>query len=72
MIDTLVITRNGKQMLERYSGQNLDEYDHDLEIDHEKLATEWYNDKIRKFHFMDTITWDEVVEYLRNEFDVEF
>ena len=72
MIDTLIISRDGKQVIERFNGQDLDTYDHDLELDHEKLATEWYNDKIRKFHFMEGITWDEIVEYLVNEFNYQF
>lgn len=71
-MDTLVITREGKQILERYNGQDLDTYDYDLELNHEDIPTEWFNDKLREYHFMNTITWKEIVEYLTKEFKYQF
>ena len=37
IIDTLIIERNGHYMIESYQGQDLDNYDHDVELNHNEL-----------------------------------
>lgn len=65
MIDTLIVEKDGKYVIERYKGQNLDEYPHIFECNHEKLIEY----KVNKHYFMSTISYDEIYNYLIKEFD---
>lgn len=52
MNDTLVVLKNGKNVLERYAGQNLDEYNHIAELNHEKIIEQ----KVNGFWYMEGIS----------------
>lgn len=68
MNDTLVVLKNGKNVLERYTGQNLDEYDHIAELNHEKIIEQ----KVNGFWYMDGISYEYIFNYLEKEFDYKF
>lgn len=68
MIDTLITEKNGQYILERYKGQNLDEYEHVFECNHSKLIEY----KVNNNYFFKTIPYDAIYNYLINEFDYKF
>lgn len=68
MNDTLIVFKNGKNSVERYAGQNLDEYDHIAELDHKNLVEY----KVNEFSCMNGISYDSIFEYLKKEFGYRF
>ena len=68
MIDTLIVLKDGKHIIEKYKGQNLDEYDHVAEINHEKLVEQ----KVNNYYYMEQISYDEIFIYLAKEFNYKF
>ena len=72
MVDTLVVEENGIYKIERYKGQNLDEYPHVAEVNHEELCTMKINEKEIGYFFMRNITLDDIFNYLVKEFNYKF
>lgn len=68
MLDTLIVEENGVYKIERYKGQNLDEYNYIAEMDHDKLITE----KTLNHWYMETISIKDIMDYLIKEFDYKF
>lgn len=68
MIDTLIVKLNGKYCIERYDGQNLDEYAYTAELNHDSLCTY----KANNVYFMASITYSEIFDYLVREFGYRF
>ena len=64
MIDTLIVEKDNEYFIEKYQGQNLDEYDHISELDHNNLL----NYKAIGCYFMKTITIKQILEYMQKEF----
>lgn len=68
MIDTLITEKNDQYVLERYNGQNLDEYKHVFECNHSKLIEY----KVNNNYFFNTISYNDIYNYLINEFNYKF
>lgn len=64
MTDTLIVEKDNKYFIEKYQGQNLDEYSYIAELNHEKLL----NYKALDYYFMKTITINQILEYINHEF----
>lgn len=69
MVDTLIVEENGIYKIERYQGQNLDEYNHVAELNHDKLLEHKHN---KYCYYMKTISLDDIFNYLASEFDYKF
>lgn len=68
MIDTLIVQNGNKFEIEKYDGQNLDEYEHVAELNHDELCTH----KANGYYYMETITMVDIFNYLTNEFNYQF
>lgn len=68
MNDTLIVLKNGKNSIEKYVGQNLDEYDHIAELNHEKLL----ECKANRHWYMSGISYECIFDYLKQEFGYKF
>lgn len=66
--DTLIVLKNGRNAIEKYAGQNLDEYDHIAEMNHEKLIEY----KVNGYWYMNGITYDDIYNYLTEEIGYNF
>lgn len=62
IIDTLIIERNGRYMIESYQGQDLDNYDYDVELNHNELLYCKEQDR----YFMKDITIKQILDYIKN------
>ena len=72
VIDTLIVKRGDKTVIEKYDGQDLETYDHLLEINHSKLLDiAWQagmkNSSFRKYY--GNITLTDVFEYWKKHFN---
>lgn len=61
MTDTLIVCRDGKNIIERYQGQSLDEYDYIAEFGHGKLL----DAKALGYWYMSDITIKDIMDYLK-------
>lgn len=68
MVDTLILQTENGYIIEKYEGQNLDEYNHIAELNHEQLVTF----KTNNYYFMKNITLIEIYNYLAKEFNYKF
>ena len=64
-IDTLIVMRDGRQLIERYKNQNLDEYDHEYELNHDRLLELKYSKAI------ENISIQDIFEYLKKYFNLK-
>ena len=70
--DTLIVQGpDGKMHIERYMGQNLDEYPHIAEVNHDKLATIKGNSGNNNWndYVMNGISYSDIYDYLGKEFN---
>lgn len=68
VVDTLIVERDGMYKIERYNGQNLDEYNHIAELNHEYLVEA----KESKHWYMESVSFKDVFDYLAQEFNYKF
>ena len=68
MMDTLVVEKDGKYFLERYTEQDLDSYDHIAEVDHENLCNMKVMENKIGYWYMKSISIAEIMEYIK-QFD---
>lgn len=61
-IDTLIVETPEGYKIEKYEGQNLDEYPHVAEMRHKELATA----HMMKYFFMEGITISDIMNYLNS------
>ena len=64
-MDTLVIERNGKYILEKYNEQDLDTYDHVAETNHDNLMNMKIMENKVGYWYMRNITIAEIMEYVK-------
>lgn len=67
--DTLIVERNGRYQIEQYNDQNLDEYDHAAEMNHDKLLQNKYQENNGAF-YMRGISINEIMDYLRKNYNL--
>lgn len=69
--DTLIVERNGKYQIEKYTNQDLDNYDYTFEMNHSKLLSEKASNGVNKFmdDVMKDISLDNIFNYLKKEFN---
>lgn len=68
--DTLIVERDGTYKIERYNGQNLDEYDYVAEMNHDKLLSNKYQQDNGAFYMRD-ITLKDIYDYLRKNYNLK-
>ena len=72
MVDTIIVEENGVYKIERYKGQNLDEYPYIAETMHEELLTMKVNENMPGYWYMKDITLNDIYNYMIKEFNYKF
>lgn len=71
--DTLIVNRDGKNYIEKYTDQELDVYDHELEMNHTQLLSYKYSHGVYKLidEALADISLDDIFNYLKKEFNLK-
>ena len=67
--DTLIVFRDGKYKIQKYNGEDLDVYDHTLEINHDKLISIKVNKGKLYEEIAKDISFEDIYNYLKKEFN---
>ena len=67
--DTLIVFRDGKYKIQKYNGEDLDAYDHTLELNHDKLVAIKINKGLLYEEISKDISFEDIYDYLKKEFN---
>ena len=69
--DTLIVFRDGKYQIEKYGNQDLDTYDHEVELNHSQLLSYKYSHGVNKYmdNLLKDISLDDIFNYLKKDYN---